>query len=251
MHSIEALRYVVDEMQSSAKRILEYSRNKSATGLQRERILEAYLRKMMPKAFDIGSGFVYGKEKSSKQVDLIIYDQLNFAPFFDEGGYKIVLPQSVIHAIEVKSYLDKFSLYQALDNILSVTELNQKTIGIVFAFEGLSLDKTLDYINDYVSKLENKTDLAYRMPQMIVNLGKWIIRCAHNSEEDAYLVYTSSLEKPFEEQFLYFFVQIYYTLYEYRRKLCPEGTLPSLEEQGFQVTFWSGKSAELVFKKKT
>jgi hypothetical protein len=97
---------LVDELTASSQRILEYSRNRSATGLHRERLVESYIRRVAPQSFGVGNGFIHGPDESSKQIDILVYDRENYAPLLDEGGFVIVVPSSVVHAIEVKSNLD-------------------------------------------------------------------------------------------------------------------------------------------------
>ena len=239
MHSEQALSHIVDELMASSQRVLEYSRNRSATGLHRERLVESYLRRITPKAFDIGSGFVYGEEESSKQVDLMIYDQLNFAPLFDEGGYKVVLPEAVVHSIEVKSKLDKRALHEAFSNVLSVTALNTDSHGIIFGFDGLSIDTTFDHIEQIARQLPSDShhQIAYRLPTAIVSLNNWVIIGRPAKQDGSAIEYARFKTLSFGEQFKLFFASIYYKLYGYRRKLHPDGALPSLKDQGFQLGF--------------
>lgn len=247
MHSLEALKHLVAEMTSSSKRILEYSRNRSATGLHRERILEAYIKKIAPKSFGIGSGFLYGDKKSSKQIDILVYDQDNFAPLFDEGGYKVVIPESTIHTIEVKSKLNKGDLVSAFENVLSATSMNKKIHGSIFGFDGMSANRAFKEIGNIIKKHKDLPNLLELLPRSIVCLNKWVIVFGKNGQNYQYKHF---YEKPFEEQFLFFFVELYYSMYGYRRRLYPDNKLPKLKDQGFGTSFMTGKHATLSISKK-
>jgi hypothetical protein len=240
MHSIASLRHLTDELTAKSKRVLEYSRNRSATGLQRERIVESFVKRIAPQAFGIGSGFIYSPSQSSKQIDILVYDKMNFAPVFDEGGYIVVMPASVVQVIEVKSYLDENSIKAALENIVSATSLNPKIQGSVFGFDGLSWDKARVPISRYATEhIKTNREILRQLPQFIVNLGRWVV---HSVYEEGKLCYTYPKSIAFEEQFLYYFSALYYKMYGYQRKLHPEGALPSLESQGFPVNFEPGES---------
>ena len=244
MHSITALRHLIDEMLASSKRVLEYSRNPSAIGLHRERLVESYIKRIAPKAFGIGSGFIYGKEKSSNQIDILVYDRVNFSPLFDEGSYIVTLPSSVVHVIEVKSKLDKQALFSATHNIISATSINEKIHGIVFAFDGISWSRALNHIDSYVHKYRNR-NILNRLPRMFVNLGKWVIFSIQERNE---ITYWCPKNLSFEEQFVYFFSELYYSMYGYQRKLCRSGALPTLEEQGFRIQFDPGECKGLYLQ---
>lgn len=239
MHSIDSLRYLVEELTAKSKRVLEYSRNPNATGLQRERIVESFIRRIAPASLAVESGFIYGPEKSSAQLDIIVYDKDNFSPLFSEGGYVIVIPASVIQVIEVKSSLNKKSLKDGLSNIISATSLNSKIQGSIFGFDGLTLETSKKHISSFCDEIESFPNIARLLPQSIVCLGKWIM--TGMLQEDA-ICYVTPKQRSFEEQFLYYFSSLYYKMYGYRRKLHPDETLPTLESQGFPVKFEPGES---------
>ncbi len=238
IHSMASMQHLVDELTAKSKRILEYSRNRAATGLHRERVVESFINRITPQALGVGSGFIYGSSQSSKQIDILVYDKTNFAPIFNEGGYIIVLPESVIQVIEVKSFLDKEQIEGAFDNILSTTTLNHKIHGSIFGFDGLSLEKTLEHINNYVKRqFKTNPQILHRLPEFIINLEKLILLGVRQGENFCY-TYPKSLN--LAEQFRYYFSALYYQMYGYQRKLHP--SLPSLESQGFQISFEPGES---------
>ena len=73
-------------------------------GRFKEMLLMNYLKKNLPSNVTVGTGFVKNEGETTKQIDLIIYD--NSVPtLFSEGDFVIVLPESVYGIIEVKSNL--------------------------------------------------------------------------------------------------------------------------------------------------
>jgi len=72
-----------------------------------EMVLAEYLREKLPTGIGIGGGFVvdvHGKWVS-KQIDIILYDSVRFAPLLRYGDAVIVPLESVIGAISVKRKL--------------------------------------------------------------------------------------------------------------------------------------------------
>ena len=107
--------------------LLEHS---SLVGSAREFIVKRVLRAILPPIVHIGSGKVVDSHrKKSRQIDIVIYDS-RFPVFEIQSGIEIYLLEGVIATIEVKSILTKKSLFEALENTLS---LIQVTPGLVSA----------------------------------------------------------------------------------------------------------------------
>jgi hypothetical protein len=79
-------------------------------GRYKEVVLKNIIKRFLPEKFTIGTGFVVkqtenrGDHMSSRQIDLIIYDDAS-AVLFKEGDFVIVTPDSVRAIIEVKANL--------------------------------------------------------------------------------------------------------------------------------------------------
>jgi hypothetical protein len=118
-------------------------------GRYKEAVLKNVIRRFLPEKFMIGTGFVIrqtanrGDHESSRQIDLIIYD--NASPvLFKEGDFVILTPDAVRGIIEVKANL----LNQNLENIINAanengafifngkTDKNQKFFNGVFSYAG-------------------------------------------------------------------------------------------------------------------
>lgn len=100
--------------------LLEHS---SIVGSAREFIVKRVLRSILPPIIHIGTGKVVDLHgKKSRQIDIIVYDS-RFPVFEIQSGIGIYLLEGVIATIEVKSTLTKKSLFEALDNTLSILQL--------------------------------------------------------------------------------------------------------------------------------
>lgn len=79
-------------------------------GRYKKAVLKNIIRKFLPEKFTVGSGFVVkqtenrGNHMSSRQIDLIIYDDAS-PVLFKEGDFVILTPDSVRGIIEVKANL--------------------------------------------------------------------------------------------------------------------------------------------------
>jgi hypothetical protein len=98
-------------------------------GRARETILAQYLREIVPKGFDIETGFVIDtRGGQSLQQDLIIVRR-DYHPLFKVGGVNFFPVEAVAAVIEVKSTLSTATLRDALRNAASVKELDRTASG--------------------------------------------------------------------------------------------------------------------------
>ncbi len=125
-------------------------------GAYKESFLRNILRRVIPKSFTIGTGFVVKIEnhqvQSSTQIDILIIDN-NFPVLFNEGEFYIVSPNSVRAVIEVKTNAKNQRLNQIIKKMnkigkfLSITFPDRKIFNGIFSFEG---DYSEQYIRDKV-----------------------------------------------------------------------------------------------------
>lgn len=114
-------------------------------------VRDRLLRPLLPKRYGLGRGEVFAASgETSKQVDIVIYDDL-FSPIFLGGGSAQAFPcESVFGTIEVKSTLNGRELKGAIENIRSVKRLPRQasTPGDVVPGGELSLGDGLAYTNE-------------------------------------------------------------------------------------------------------
>jgi len=125
-------------------------------GRYKELALKNVIRRFLPEKYSIGTGFIikqqeeFGTHLSSKQIDLIVYE--NSSPLlFKEGDFVMLTPDSVKGIIEVKTNIEN----QGLSTILRQANENAEFIFTgrlnhhenffngVFSYEGY------DYLCDF------------------------------------------------------------------------------------------------------
>lgn len=74
-------------------------------GRYKEIILINYLKRVLPQNVSVGTGFAKSNKGITNQIDIIIYDA-TFPMLFSEGDFVIVIPESVLGIIEVKSNIN-------------------------------------------------------------------------------------------------------------------------------------------------
>ncbi len=92
------------------------------------------LRKHLPARYQVGKGFVFDSDgTSSRQVDLIIYDNHYTPLLLNEKQQRIVPAESVYAAFEVKQELDGGTLRYAGGIVASVRRLRRTSAPIPYA----------------------------------------------------------------------------------------------------------------------
>lgn len=105
------------------------------SGVFREEILRKFLAGMLPSSLSVDTGYVHGfKEgRTSKQIDILIWDSNRFPAIFRAGQFVVVSPEAVVAAIEVKSNMQPRDIRDGVQNLRSLVELD-------FAFRGRKIN---------------------------------------------------------------------------------------------------------------
>lgn len=182
-------------------------------GRYKEAVLKNVIRRFLPEKFTIGTGFVIkqtnnrGEHLSSKQIDLLIYDDAS-PVLFKEGDFVILTPDAVKGIIEIKANLQNQSLSdvlrQANENgrfVFSGKRINkQKFFNGVFSFEGYenNFDQNA-LVNSYLQSNDDINDADFS--KYIVNhvsLNKdWFIKYWEDEECPHSLYNIEDLSFPF------------------------------------------------------
>ncbi|MDT9633779.1 DUF6602 domain-containing protein [Pseudomonas marginalis] len=95
-------------------------------GEGREEVVKNLLKKYLPERFGVSTGFVMDINGAiSQQSDIIIFDRF-VAPKFKIAGDKYVYPcESVVAVGEVKSFMDKIELKDALTKLTKIRQLDR------------------------------------------------------------------------------------------------------------------------------
>lgn len=180
-------------------------------GRNNEEFLKRYLQKFLPKKFCIGTGFIVCSDASkdiSKQQDVVIYDELQNSPIFQEYAASVFPIESVYAFVEVKTTLRKADLEKAIDNIGQVRQMASHKSYVeyvsvprgkgsvsmpvqqsgdlpprsyIFAY---SIDKrkwpTLDHLKSYLEK--NMGNSAHLHGLLVVQEGWFLHQEAHSPD---------------------------------------------------------------------
>lgn len=123
------------ELQVLSQRIRSLISHSGSVGTYRECLLQTLLRKSLPERYHVATGFIHG---CSRQLDILIYDRIDYAPWFREGDLVVVPRESVRAVIEVKTDLTAAAIRQSLsllDEVAYFDDLNPPFFKGIFAFE--------------------------------------------------------------------------------------------------------------------
>lgn len=97
-------------------------------GAYREKLVRNFLRSIIPYKFDISEGFLINrKEKTSKQIDIVVYDKINAPLIEDQLNNRFFPVESVVGIGEVKSIIhSKSDLKKHLKKLASNKSINRE-----------------------------------------------------------------------------------------------------------------------------
>jgi len=98
-----------------------------SVGSYKESILRSLISNILPRKFEVSTGFILASDKEgkllkSRQMDIIIWDSVNYAPIFRDGEFVIIPPEACSAVVEVKGKLTSTELRDSLTNIDSLME---------------------------------------------------------------------------------------------------------------------------------
>ena len=110
-------------------------------GAHKESILRKILREHIGQQFHIGTGFLYGNEENSSQIDILITDESS-PVLFQDGDFRIVTPTHTNAIIEVKTKQNRTELVDTLIKLSRNIEMMSsdeygRGIGGVFVYESV------------------------------------------------------------------------------------------------------------------
>lgn len=124
-----------DELASLSRRVGLVVGHAGTVGTYREQLLQTLLQKSLPERYHVASGFVYG---CRRQLDLLVYDRVEYAPMFREGDLVVVPREAVRAVIEVKTNLNAAELMDSielLDEVAGMDDLKPPFFRGIFAFQ--------------------------------------------------------------------------------------------------------------------
>ncbi len=194
MKLLDALRNATARVEADVKDSGLFS-HMGERGEFRERVIESFLRPLLPKCYGLGSGEAFSADGSgSRQLDVVNYDDVFSNVLFRDSKTSIFPCESVYGVIEVKSKLDTRELVIAIENVRSLKELSRANsdmldllparrlatgrglaaskhvrnpyLGIVFTYDGLTSNATLAEVNRQLAEYGDK---RMHLPDFIFN----------------------------------------------------------------------------------
>lgn len=149
---------IASELTSLSERVRFIIDHGPSVGTYRENLLKNTLRKHLPERYHVATGFIFGLRR---QIDVLIYDRVDYAPIFREEDLVIVPPESVRAVIEVKTTLTSESLESSLELLHSASEFDNNSPPFfrgIFAFESpLKSDSLYANISTFYTDLNTQS----------------------------------------------------------------------------------------------
>lgn len=158
---------IASELDALSSRIRLIISHSGTVGTYRENLLQNVLRKHLPERYHVATGFIYG---CTTQLDILIYDRLEYAPLFREGDLVVIPANAARAVIEVKTNLTAEETRKSLQLLSAVARQDDGLPPIfkgIFAFESdLSQESLVGVIKHYyvgdLHSEENEADLIIR-----------------------------------------------------------------------------------------
>ncbi|WP_186044318.1 DUF6602 domain-containing protein [Burkholderia gladioli] len=149
---------IASELTTLSERVRFIIDHGPSVGTYRENLLKNTLRKHLPERYHVATGFIFGLHK---QIDLLIYDKIDYAPIFRDEDIVIVPPESVRAVIEVKTTLTSESLESSLELMHLASEFDDNSPPFfkgIFAFENaLKSDSFYKKISAFYTDLNTQS----------------------------------------------------------------------------------------------
>lgn len=166
------------EIMSKLGRLNELVRHAPSIGTYHENLIANYLSNFLSKRFSVKTGFVYDPKTQnvSPQIDILIVDEnVPSAYLFQDGNFVVVVPNSVVCAIEIKTILNKSSFADIAKKSEQYRKSNPQGFNLL-ALCFKSSTKKLETVGKWCESLEIEDNLL-NYPHKIVALDSFILHC--------------------------------------------------------------------------
>ena len=157
-----------EELQSLKNRVRNFIEGSHwlTDGEWKESVLRSFLRRNLPGTVRVGRGFIISHDKTSHQIDILIYD--NSKPIlFRDGDLVFVTPDAVKGIIEVKSKLNSTTFKETVKKLCHDAEIMRLSgpvnkFASIFSFEleGGTGQSYLDIIKEVTTEQRKIIDIA-------------------------------------------------------------------------------------------
>jgi hypothetical protein len=177
--TIEYYESFANEMQGKFRRVSQLTTHRPSSGDYHEEIIRNILRNFLSKRFSVKTGFIFGEQGVSSQIDIMIVDENEpMAYIFQEGDFAIVMPKAVVATIEVKTDINLTQFNECITKIAQVKEALEfptSITSILFSFDGGTNSSTTlgNWLSSSVcQQYKDKKQLA---PNMIMFFSKEVM----------------------------------------------------------------------------
>ncbi len=185
----------IADILNAQSNVASFNQHRPDTGSNREEVLIDILNKHLPDCLVAinGGNVINIEEEQSKQIDIIIKN--NLFPKFEQSKKTSVITESVAGVLSVKSFLDKNTLEESIENVASIPKFSKETLSLsnssivredlqekftsywpyraVFAYGGINPNTLYEYALAYYNA--HPTRLA-SFPKMIIVNKSFCIR---------------------------------------------------------------------------
>jgi len=129
-------------------------------GLWKESVIRAILRRYLPGAAGVGTGFVITDMGPTTQIDILIYD-LTKPVLFRDGDFVIVTADATLGLIEVKTKIQKSEIEERCRKIFSAAKLVRSQPTVTRPFVGvISIEDTEVTADEMLNPIFNVAGFA-------------------------------------------------------------------------------------------
>jgi hypothetical protein len=135
------------ELEAQSAQIGRLIGHAATAGGHREELLRTLIQNHIPRRFHAATGFVVG---IPNQLDIIIYDRIEYSPLFRAGDLVVVPHASVRAILEVKSNLTSGQLSDALRHLDEARPFSKPPVFVgVFGYRGAAPATLIKAIKDF------------------------------------------------------------------------------------------------------
>lgn len=149
----EFFRLKTDELLNEILQVKTFIKKHNPTiGILTEEILRKFLSAFLPKGVAVEQGFIIdGNGNMSRQIDIMIYDNILFAPLYRINDIVIVPNKSVLEIIEVKTSVSgKMAFHDIINYFYLISEtLTHTTKKRLFMYNSPTASKLNEYFHNY------------------------------------------------------------------------------------------------------
>jgi hypothetical protein len=131
-------------------------------GEWKESVLKTCIERALPSDIRIGRGFIISPSEVSKQIDILLYSS-NSPVLFKDGDLVFLPPEAVLGVIEVKTKVNKSSLFETIEKQKQIGEmLPSKNNAILGIFSYDTEDFASDFVLEFLKEnIKNKKQIIH------------------------------------------------------------------------------------------